>query len=99
MTIEQQALALVNEARNCDLIEGMDYLEACRMCGGNGEYNQTYTAGCGQGYFTMKSTCNHCGGTGIRTINGGKVSRSHLNQIETRRATLAKARQTEGEGK
>lgn len=72
--------------RNCELIEGMDYLVPCTMCGGEGEYEQTYTAGCGGGYFQMKGTCDWCAGAGIRTINGGKVSRSHLAQIETRRA-------------
>jgi DnaJ-class molecular chaperone len=82
--------------RNCDLIEGMDYLETCRMCAGEGAYNQTYTAGCGQGSFTMKGTCDHCGGTGIRTKHGGKVSRSHLNQIDTRRAALRARSDTNG---
>jgi|GEM_PF-3991528 len=76
--------------RNCDLIDGMDYLETCRMCGGEGRYDQTYTVGCGGGYFTMKGECSYCGETGIRTINGGKVSRSHLAQIECRRAALTK---------
>lgn len=71
--------------RNCDLIEGMDYLETCRMCGGEGSYSQTYTVGCGGGYFSMKGPCSHCSETGIRTINGGQVSRSHLMQIQTRR--------------
>jgi len=71
--------------RNCDHIEGMDYLETCRMCGGDGEYLQTYTAGCGGGYFSMKGRCDYCEATGIRTINGGKVSQSHLAQIEARR--------------
>lgn len=72
--------------RNCDLIDGMDYLVTCYFCSGNGEYEQTYTAGCGGGYFRMKGICDHCGGAGIRTINGGKVSRSHLAQIDARRA-------------
>lgn len=77
--------------RNCDLIEGMAYLETCRMCGGDGAYNQTYTVGCGGGYFTMKDSCDYCDGTGIRTINKGKVSRSHLAQIETKRAAILRA--------
>ena len=74
--------------RNCDLIAGMEYLETCRMCDGEGEYKQTYTAGCGGGYFSMMGPCAWCSGAGIRTINGGKVSHSHLMQIETRRAIL-----------
>ena len=74
--------------RNCDLIEGMDYLETCRFCGGNGEYDQMYTAGCGGGYFTMKGPCGHCNGAGIKTINGGPVSQSHLAHIETRRRAI-----------
>ena len=83
-TPEQIAAGL----RNCDLIDGMDYLTTCYFCGGDGEYDQTYTAGCGGGYFTMKGLCGHCHGAGIKTINGGPVSRSHLAQIETRRRTL-----------
>lgn len=75
--------------RNCDLIQGMDYLVTCEMCAGNGEYEQTYTAGCGGGYFRMKGRCDYCAGTGIRTINGGMVSRSHIAQIDARRAALA----------
>ena len=71
--------------RNCDLIAGMDYLETCTMCAGEGEYLQTYTAGCGGGYFSMKGRCDYCEGTGICTINGGKVSQSHLAQIAARR--------------
>ena len=71
--------------RNCDLIAGMDYLETCTMCAGEGEYLQTYTAGCGGGYFSMNGRCDYCEATGIRTINGGKVSQSHLAQIAARR--------------
>ena len=82
--------------RNADLITNMDYLTTCDMCGGDGAYNQTYTAGCGGGYFTMKGTCDHCAGAGIRTINGGKVSASHLRQIDTyRRAILEEQDGTE----
>jgi len=83
-TPEQIAAGL----RNCDLIEGMDYLETCYFCSGNGEYNQTYTAGCGGSYFTMKGRCDHCHGAGIKTINGGPVSQSHLAHIETRRRAI-----------
>lgn len=74
--------------RNADLIEGMDYLKVCYFCSGDGEYEQTYTAGCGGGYYQMKGRCSHCEGTGIKTINGGNVSRSHLMQIETRRRAI-----------
>lgn len=78
--------------RNCDLIGDMDYLETCPFCAGEGRYKQTYTAGCGQGYFTMNGPCDYCAETGIRTINGGIVTRSHLMQIETyRQAAIARA--------
>lgn len=80
---------MMDATRNCDLIEGMDYLEKCPSCDGNGRYRQTYTAGCGQGYFTMNGPCDRCQETGIITINGGRVSQSHLAQIATRRAALS----------
>jgi DnaJ-class molecular chaperone len=73
----------------------MDYLETCGMCGGEGHYDQTYTAGCGGGYFTTKGPCDYCGETGIRTINNTKVSRSHLAQIETRRAAALRAKEAD----
>lgn len=78
--------------RNCDLIEGMDYIKTCTMCGGEGEYPQTYTAGCGGGYFTMNATCHGCDGAGIRKTNNEKVPTSVLLQIEQRR-TKRKAEQ------
>lgn len=71
--------------RNCDLINDMDYLVTCGMCLGDGRYEQTYTAGCGGEYFSMMGDCDRCGGTGIVTVNGGRVSQSHLAQINTRR--------------
>lgn len=88
---EQTEREALEALRNCDLIGGMDYLETCQFCAGEGRYNQTYTAGCGQGYFTMKGPCDYCAETGIRTINGGMVSRSHLMQIDTRRQAAIRA--------
>ena len=84
---------LVEAARTdrlCDHIAGMDYINTCYFCSGDGEYTQTYTAGCGGGYFRMKGPCDHCGGTGIRTTDGARVSPSVLAQIQSRRAALAK---------
>lgn len=72
-------------ARNADLIDGMDYVKPCYFCSGEGEYEQTYTVGCGGGYYRMKGGCDHCGGTGIMTINNTRVSKSVLKQIDTRR--------------
>lgn len=38
----------------------------CGMCDGAGEYRQTYTAGCGGGYYSSMGDCEYCGGTGLR---------------------------------
>lgn len=89
---EQTESEVLEALRNCDLIEGMDYLTTCPLCAGKGRYKQTYTAGCGQGYFTMEGPCDYCAETGIITINGGMVSRSHLMQIETRRTAIRAAK-------
>lgn len=72
--------------RLCDHIEGMDYICKCWSCGGDGEYLQTYTAGCGGGYFSMKGTCGYCNGTGILTKDRKPVPTSVINQIEMRKA-------------
>lgn len=39
--------------------------QVCTICKGHGEYQQTYTRGCGMG--TMRSTggCDYCGATGL----------------------------------
>lgn len=37
----------------------------CHMCDGEGQYEQTYTAGCGGGYFKSMGGCDHCDGMGL----------------------------------
>ena len=37
-----------------------EYVEECPVCKGEGEYRQTYTAGCGNGSFMMTGPCSHC---------------------------------------
>lgn len=81
----QDAAKVAAGLRNCDLIEDMDYLKACPWCAGEGDYNQTYTAGCGGGYLTMKGRCDLCDGDGVVLLNRDRVSKSHLAQIETKR--------------
>lgn len=38
----------------------------CSMCDGAGVYEQTYTAGCGMGYYQADGRCGWCQGLGIR---------------------------------
>ena len=38
----------------------------CFACSGRGQYNQTYTAGCGGGYFQSMGPCAYCGEIGLR---------------------------------
>lgn len=37
----------------------------CYFCDGAGAYEQTYTAGCGMGYYRSRGRCDHCAGTGL----------------------------------
>jgi len=37
----------------------------CTVCDGKGEYPQTYTLGCGGGYYTSTGQCDYCAGTGL----------------------------------
>lgn len=47
------------------MIEGF-MARVCGICDGQGAYEQTYTAGCGGGYFKMSGGCDYCAGTGMR---------------------------------
>ncbi len=59
-----------------------EYVEKCYLCSGEGECEQTYTAGCGGGYYRMKGPCVHCKGIGLKyKVNNGDVPFSVLNQI------------------
>jgi hypothetical protein len=37
----------------------------CGVCNGEGEYEQTFTHGCGGGYYRAMSGCDHCDDTGL----------------------------------
>lgn len=37
----------------------------CEICDGRGEYKQTYTHGCGRGYYSSMGSCDYCDGTGL----------------------------------
>lgn len=37
----------------------------CGLCDGEGQYRQTFTAGCGGGYHQSMSGCDFCDGTGL----------------------------------
>jgi len=41
-------------------LELPDDVEVCPICRGKGLYMQTYTAGCGGGYFRMEGPCDYC---------------------------------------
>jgi hypothetical protein len=44
----------------------VDFLASlCWSCGGEGRREQTFTAGCGGGYFRSNSGCGYCDGTGL----------------------------------
>lgn len=37
----------------------------CPLCRGEGQREQTYTAGCGGGYYRSMGGCEYCDGTGL----------------------------------
>jgi len=47
------------------MVEGFSAY-VCGVCDGRGSYEQTYTAGCGGGYYRSTGPCNFCGSTGLR---------------------------------
>lgn len=54
--------------------------QICGVCQGEGQYEQTYTAGCGGGYFRSMGGCDHCDGTGMRQGNS-PAPRSVVDQV------------------
>lgn len=48
---------------NADLLPS--HLRTCYWCGGHGVREDTYTAGCGGGYYRAKGKCDHCDGIGV----------------------------------
>lgn len=69
-----------------------EYVRPCGCCGGEGEYEQMYTVGCGGGYYRSKGRCDWCTpkdgkhrwkGVGfLYKHNGEPVPDSVLAQIE-----------------
>lgn len=47
-----------------------EYVEPCWACDGAGEREQSYTAGCGMGYYRTTGPCDHCRPRGSRHYNG-----------------------------
>jgi hypothetical protein len=47
-----------------------EYVIPCGWCNGRGEYEQTYTAGCGGGYYRSLGPCDHCRQEGKSSYNG-----------------------------
>lgn len=65
-----------------------EYVKKCPMCDGAGQYEQTYNAGCGMGYFKSLGPCAMCGdgdpwrGVGyVYKATGKPVGASVLAQI------------------
>lgn len=71
-----------------------EYVRLCPMCEGAGKYEQTYTAGCGMGYYRSNGNCEICGkhkrygqiGPGyVYKATNEPVGDSVVAQIETMR--------------
>lgn len=37
-----------------------EYVMKCPLCGGHGQYEQTYNAGCGGGLYRSMGRCDNC---------------------------------------
>ena len=63
----------------------------CAACNGEGRYEQTYTAGCGRGYYTTMGGCDYCDGTGLR--QGGEPAPASVREqvLVAGRAAIAKS--------
>ena len=58
-----------------------DYIaEVCGICNGRGEYDQSYTAGCGGGYYRSSGPCDYCERTGL-TQRNRPAPGSVVNQV------------------
>jgi hypothetical protein len=47
-----------------------EYVVPCGVCHGTGEYEQTYTAGCGGGYYKSLGKCEYCAREGEYSMTG-----------------------------
>lgn len=50
----------------------------CFACDGKGQYRQTFTAGCGRGYYKTMSGCDYCDGTGL--LQGSKPAPASVRE-------------------
>ncbi len=67
----------------------------CYFCDGQGSYEQTYTAGCGGGYFRMRGRCDHCEGVGLMQ-GRERAPASVVNQVQLAAARAALQKEEEG---
>lgn len=44
------------------------HIRLCGCCGGTGEYEQLYNAGCGMGHYRSVGRCDWCNGTGLKLL-------------------------------
>lgn len=58
-----------------------EYVTLCNWCGGQGRYEQTYTAGCGMGHYRSSGQCGSCNGMGLNYAHGDEVPVSTIRQI------------------
>lgn len=52
----------------------------CGVCSGAGVYKQTYTAGCGLGYYQSEGQCDNCDGYGLM-VGDKPAPISVVNQV------------------
>ena len=54
--------------------------ELCPLCEGEGATLQTYTAGCGRGYYKARGPCELCKGASL-VIGGKPAPKSVIQQV------------------
>jgi DnaJ-class molecular chaperone len=59
-----------------------DLVRVCKVCNGDGQYEQTYNAGCGFGLYRSMGRCDFCRGQGYVYLNGEPIPISVTNQIK-----------------
>lgn len=65
--------------------------QVCPICDGKGEYEQTFRAGCGGGYYRSGGDCAYCQETGMVIITGHPAPVSVVEQVLTAGRRAAKA--------
>lgn len=66
-----------------------EYVKPCPACGGDGEYEQMYTAGCGGGYYKSVGPCDYCKREGEYSYRG--VGYVYKNDIGYRNRGVPKS--------